>query len=77
MNKKTVVKLKKKKEIHFDSSGGAIPRFCTFCGSTDLTEGSLSAYENGIYCKSCNLQIHDCCTEPRYEDFKEKRGKKI
>lgn len=64
------------KEVHFDvmlnTPISRLPRFCTYCGSNELTDGYLGAFddENEIHCKNCGAHIHDCCSQPDYKDFK-------
>jgi len=73
------------REIHFyrhmTQIGIAVPRFCTYCGSERLTDGSISRYiDGGIRCKNCGMYIHDCCSSNDYDDFMqfmEKRKKEM
>ena len=72
-----IEKLKDGREIHFEKSGyyGAgrtIPRFCTYCGSDNLTSGGIEKWptDGGIRCNNCGMSIHDCCTQTGYEEYR-------
>jgi len=66
-----IEKLKDGREIHFHKLasyiGSAKPRFCTFCGSENLSDGDLTQYD--LMCKNCGMHIHDCCTQTGHIEY--------
>lgn len=68
MSKVHVRKALDGKSIYFKDGWGKsnsrIPKYCIYCGSSDITEENLGSYDSdGIFCKNCGAHIHDCCTQ--------------